>query len=223
MGRPKLLNREHVVDIALSEYWRNGIDNVGMAEIARLSGFDRAGIYKEFGGEEGLVNEVLETYSTKYWLPRMPVMNAVSSPVMLVKLIYDAFINDNVMKNLADYGVQDKTLKWPMPPKNVRGCCYFGLITSDTASGFKGSAKRKIKEITRFSHRYMREKFEQAERDGLLIDGVSVDAANAFYEDQCLLMQLMRQRGFAKTKITATRDFVLKSIFTQRALVAKLH
>ena len=62
MGRPKLLNREHVIDVALNQYWQRGIDNVGMSEISRLSGFDRAGIYKEFGGEEGLVHEVINTY-----------------------------------------------------------------------------------------------------------------------------------------------------------------
>ena len=128
MGRPKLLNREHVIDVAMSQYWQRGIDNVGMAEIARLSGFDRAGIYKEFGSEEGLAHEVINTYLDRNWFPRIPILDSVSSPAMSIKMIFDAFANDNVMKNLTQYGVQDKAVKWPKPVTKARGCCFYGLL-----------------------------------------------------------------------------------------------
>ena len=223
MGRPKLLNREHVIDVALNQYWQRGIDNVGMAEIARLSGFDRAGIYKEFGGEEGLVHEVINTYLDRNWFPRIPILDSVSSPAMCVKMIFDAFSTDNAIKDLTQYGVQDKAVKWPKPVTKARGCCFYGLLISDSASTFKGATKRKIKELDDSIRAYMREKFALAHQEGLLKDGVSVDEANEFYADQCLLMQLMRRRGYSKQRMIVLRDFALKSLFTESALAAILH
>jgi AcrR family transcriptional regulator len=223
MGRPKLLNREHVIDVALNQYWQRGIDNVGMSEISRLSGFDRAGIYKEFGGEEGLVHEVINTYLDRHWFPRIPILDSVSSPAMCVKMIFDAFSTDNAMKDLTQYGVQDKAVKWPKPVTKARGCCFYGLLISDSASTFKGATKRKIKELDDSIRAYMREKFALAHQEGLLKDGVSVDEANEFYADQCLLMQLMRRRGYSKQRMIVLRDFALKSLFTESALAAILH
>ena len=223
MGRPKLLNREHVIDVALNQYWQRGIDNVGMSEISRLSGFDRAGIYKEFGGEEGLVHEVINTYLDRHWFPRIPILDSVSSPAMCVKMIFDAFSTDNAMKDLTQYGVQDKAVKWPKPVTKARGCCFYGLLISDSASTFKGATKRKIKELDDSIRAYMREKFALAHQEGLLKDGVSVDEANEFYADQCLLMQLMRRRGYSKKRMIVSRDFALKSLFTESALAAILH
>jgi len=113
MGRPKLLDRDKVVDVAMCNYWRHGIDNVGMAKIARLSGFDRAGIYKEFDGESGLVNAVIDKYAIEHFLPRVHILEASESPTMAVKMIIDAFIFDNVLKDLSTYGIEDVNLKWP--------------------------------------------------------------------------------------------------------------
>ena len=223
MGRPKLLNREHVIDVAMSQYWQRGIDNVGMAEIARLSGFDRAGIYKEFGSEEGLVHEVINTYLGRNWFPRIPILDSVSSPAMSIKMIFDAFANDNVMKNLTQYGVQDKAVKWPKPVGKARGCFFYGLLISDSASAFTGASKHKLKEVNDSVHAYMREKFALAHQEGQLKDDVSVDEANEFYADQCLLMQLMRRRGYSKKRMIVSRDFALKSLFTESALAAILH
>ena len=69
----------------------------------------------------------------------------------------------------------------------------------------------------------MREKFALAHQEGQLKDDVSVDEANEFYADQCLLMQLMRRRGYSKKRMIVSRDFALKSLFTESALAAILH
>jgi len=60
VGRPKTLNRQHVIEIALNEYWSHGINNVPLSKIAILADVSRPGIYIEFGDEDTLKAEVLK-------------------------------------------------------------------------------------------------------------------------------------------------------------------
>ena len=62
LGRPKILDREKIIEIACNEYWENGIFNVSLSKIASLASVSRPGIYKEFGDEDGLKTEVLKKY-----------------------------------------------------------------------------------------------------------------------------------------------------------------
>lgn len=217
MGRPKLLDREHVVYTALCQYWQHGVDKVGMADIARLSGFDRAGIYKEFGGEPGLVNEAMTCYMEAYVEPRVPILAACSSPVMTMKLLIDAFIFDNVIKNLEPYGIQDKTLSWPKPLAKARGCAWYGVLISETSTNFTGKTKRQMKQIDDAQRGWFVELLTKAEKENYLKSGLSVEEATDFCCDQMMLLQLMRRQGVKKDRMNRARDMILRTVFEESA------
>ena len=61
-GRPRTLNREQVVNIAMETYWREEIFSVSVNEICRRAEISKPGLYREFGGEDGLMIEVLQSY-----------------------------------------------------------------------------------------------------------------------------------------------------------------
>ncbi len=61
-GRPKSLNREHVIATAMEHYWVDGPANVSINEISKRAGVSKPGLYREFGGEDGLQKAVLESY-----------------------------------------------------------------------------------------------------------------------------------------------------------------
>jgi len=63
VGRPKTLDRDTLIDIALNEYWLYGINNVSLSKIAKLAKVSRPGIYKEFDDEDGLKYEVIVKYT----------------------------------------------------------------------------------------------------------------------------------------------------------------
>ena len=48
VGRPKLLNREHVINTAFCEYWSYVINNVTVSKVAQRACISRPGIYIEF-------------------------------------------------------------------------------------------------------------------------------------------------------------------------------
>ncbi|MEY2982122.1 MAG: hypothetical protein RL562_2349 [Planctomycetota bacterium] len=62
-GRPKTFDRSRVLDVAMDSYWRDGVDGLSLNEICRRSGVSKPGLYREFGGEDGLMDAVLEQYA----------------------------------------------------------------------------------------------------------------------------------------------------------------
>lgn len=61
-GRPKTLNRNRVVDVAMQAYWVEGITGISLNEICRRCEVSKPGLYREFGNEEGLLQAVILAY-----------------------------------------------------------------------------------------------------------------------------------------------------------------
>ena len=61
-GRPKLLDRENVLDETVRRYWEYGIANVSVNEISRHSKTSKPALYREFGSEDGLMGAALRHY-----------------------------------------------------------------------------------------------------------------------------------------------------------------
>ena len=61
-GRPKLLDREQILQTALIKCWEKGPTNVSISEICKQTGASKPGVYREFGSDDGLKNSVLEAY-----------------------------------------------------------------------------------------------------------------------------------------------------------------
>ena len=62
VGRPKIIDRNAIIKIALNKYWINGIDKVKISDIAKESGVSRPGIYKEFKDVANLKALTLKEY-----------------------------------------------------------------------------------------------------------------------------------------------------------------
>lgn len=61
-GRPKTVNRDHLIEVAMESYWRDGPTYVSVNEICKRAQVSKPGLYREFGGEDGLRQVVLQTY-----------------------------------------------------------------------------------------------------------------------------------------------------------------
>ena len=62
-GRPRTFRRDHVVQVAMDAYWREGPDAVSLNEICRRAGVSKPGLYRAFGGEDKLLDAALEHYA----------------------------------------------------------------------------------------------------------------------------------------------------------------
>ncbi|MDA9009542.1 TetR/AcrR family transcriptional regulator [Alphaproteobacteria bacterium] len=61
-GRPKTLDRDHVLQIALMSYWADGPTSVAISEICRKADISKPGLYREFGNDDGLKEAALDLY-----------------------------------------------------------------------------------------------------------------------------------------------------------------
>ena len=73
-GRPKTLDRAHVLQTALMQYWDIGPTDVSIGEICKLTGASKPGVYREFGSDDGLKLAALETYRSLALLPMFDIL-----------------------------------------------------------------------------------------------------------------------------------------------------
>lgn len=75
IGRPKTFDRDRVIDVAMDSYWREGVENVSLNELCRRAEVSKPGVYREFGGEEGLLDAVLEHYAKTVLAPNAALVD----------------------------------------------------------------------------------------------------------------------------------------------------
>lgn len=94
-GRPKKFDRNHVLEIAQQSYWKHGINQVSINELCKLANVSKPSIYREFGGEDGLMCAVLEHYESMVLSPMLDLLST------------DAPFNE-VLQNLTFYSTSEE-------------------------------------------------------------------------------------------------------------------
>lgn len=59
----------------MDSYWREGVDNVSLNELCRRAQVSKPGVYREFGGEQGLIDAVLEQYANTVLAPNAALVD----------------------------------------------------------------------------------------------------------------------------------------------------
>ncbi|MCT7357839.1 TetR/AcrR family transcriptional regulator [Thalassolituus pacificus] len=75
-GRPKTLDRDHVLDVAMDSYWKEDIGSLSLNEICRRSGVSKPGLYREFSNEDGLMKAVILRYQEQVLNPVQQMLNS---------------------------------------------------------------------------------------------------------------------------------------------------
>lgn len=75
-GRPKTLDRDHVLDVAMDAYWKEDIGNLSLNEICRRCDISKPGLYREFLNEDGLMKAVIVKYYEQVLNPVQHMLNS---------------------------------------------------------------------------------------------------------------------------------------------------
>ncbi|MEN0061146.1 MAG: TetR family transcriptional regulator [Myxococcota bacterium] len=87
-GRPRTIDRVEAVQIAMRSWWAEGVEAVSLNEISRRTGLSKSSLYREFGGEDGLMVAALEQYRTLSALPLLELFEPPAEPVdQLAKVV----------------------------------------------------------------------------------------------------------------------------------------
>ena len=61
-GRPKTFDREKTIELAMLKYWQDGLEASSLNDVCSYTAVSKPGLYREFGGEDGLMVSVLDRY-----------------------------------------------------------------------------------------------------------------------------------------------------------------
>lgn len=61
-GRPKTFDRDKTIELAMLKYWQDGLEASSLNDVCSYTEVSKPGLYREFGGEDGLMESVLDRY-----------------------------------------------------------------------------------------------------------------------------------------------------------------
>lgn len=99
-GRPKTLDRDQVVQVALMQYWSKGPTVVSISDICGLTGTSKPGVYREFGNDDGLKASVLETYHRLAIQPLIDILEKDQSTTVTINALIDFMTQDRTELNI---------------------------------------------------------------------------------------------------------------------------
>lgn len=62
-GRPRTMNADKVLDVAMTAYWQSDPADVSVNAICQMAGISKPSLYRAFGSEDGLSCAVLDRYA----------------------------------------------------------------------------------------------------------------------------------------------------------------
>ena len=209
VGRPKTLNRQHVIDIALNEYWSHGINNVPLSKIAILADVSRPGIYIEFGEEDTLKAEVLKKYLEMSSDPvHINYNNYKKYPNHLFNH-FDGILNDG-NKNLTN----DSNYLNIKRPQKAKGCLLqrsilnkhnLGPITLNIIDKYQN---KRLKQFEKY--------IKSAQADGKFSKNLNSTFYAKFILAQFSLIQTLRLQKINKTEIENIINTALNTMLTKK-------
>jgi AcrR family transcriptional regulator len=75
-GRPRTMDTDRTLRSAMEAYWQKDPTDVSINRIAELAGVSKPALYREFGSEDGLMQAVLDLYSTEVLSDIFEILNA---------------------------------------------------------------------------------------------------------------------------------------------------
>lgn len=61
-GRPKTFDRDKTIELSMLKYWQDGLEATSLNEVCSYTAVSKPSVYREFGGEDGLMESVLDRY-----------------------------------------------------------------------------------------------------------------------------------------------------------------
>ncbi|MEO0422405.1 MAG: TetR/AcrR family transcriptional regulator [Pseudomonadota bacterium] len=194
-GRPKAFDRAEVVDTAMTLLWEKGPGALSVNELCESIGVSKPGLYREFGGDDGLLAAALERYY------------AVRIAPLLVKLCQDQPLAD-ALTMLARWMATPNT---PLPA----GCLFAKARTTLQPLGPQASAQ--IVAMRQTQLETLTAWMKAAKRRGDLSHGISADLAGRYVDTQLTMLLRLVGDGEPPKSIEAQTRLAFAGIMRQDA------
>lgn len=190
-GRPRTMNADTVLDVAMTAYWHGDPADVSVNAICQLAGISKPSLYRAFGSEDGLSRAVLDRYA-----------ELVLSD-MFVLLDGGAGLRET-LDALVDFASGDLRME--------TGCLFYKMRNGKHRLG--PDTRARVEEIDAAAQAAYAA-FLQAARDHCeLSEGLSVEAGAKYLGEQLALAITQRASGEDKARIREMLTLAL-SVFNR--------
>ncbi len=179
-GRPKTLERDHVLKTALMCYWATSPD-VAISKICAKAGASKPGLYREFGSDDGLKEAVLSVYGEIVSTRRSEIL-ASEQPF------------SEVLEALITYTIQDRrALGLP------DGCLLFAMRAR--RDEFGPLTRKKIDQLRLDSLEKYRQWIDRAKANGEFRADMSTETAALYLDAQAGNAMRLQKEGISNEVI----------------------
>jgi len=180
-GRPKTLDREHVLKTALMCYWAGSPTDVPISEICIKAGASKPGLYREFGSDDGLKEAVLDAYEEMVSARRYEILAREQSFSEVLEALITHTIQDR-----RTLGVPDGCLLFAMRARRDE----FGPIT-----------RKRIDHLRTDSLVKYREWIDLAKINGQFKADIPTDTAALYFDAQIGSAMRLQKEGVSNEVI----------------------
>jgi len=195
-GRPRTLQREHVLKIAVESYWTDGLTGVSIEEICRRAGVSKPGVYREFGNEDGLKQAALERYQSTILAP-------------LADILTDDLPFEQALRKLTDFVLLDRKAHG-LPA----GCLQVATCRSKHTLG-----KRARESVHKFSDQTLmglEHWIDRAKSKGQFAVEIPTRTAALYVDAQIATAMELQQQGVTQKELERVFKLALTVFFEKR-------
>ena len=190
-GRPRTMNAEQVLDVAMTAYWHSDPADVSVNAICQMAGISKPSLYREFGSEDGLSRAAIDRYAEQVLSEMFVILNSGTG----LRQTLDALI---------DFACDD--------PRLETGCLFYKMRSGKHRLG--PDTRARVEEIDAVGQAAYAA-FLQAARDaGEWPEGLPVEAGAKYLSEQIALAITQRASGEDKARIREMLTLAL-SVFTK--------
>jgi AcrR family transcriptional regulator len=101
-GRPKTLDRDRVLCVAMEQYWRHGPHEVSINDICKLADASKPGVYREFGSDDRLKATALMAYKALAIDPFLALLESGDGLTETVNALIAFMMQDRQAQNIPE-------------------------------------------------------------------------------------------------------------------------
>ena len=181
VGRPQTLDRNHALAVALEGYWREGLYGMSVNEVCRRAAISKPGLYREFGGEDGLITAVLQRYRDTVL---QKLFDHLQSPRPF-RLVLEGFISE------------------VLRPKSEPPGCLLGELRMAKSEDLGAETRRQVERYEAEVLGHYRNWLERAQKNGEIPADVDLDTAARHVDTQVFTACIKANRGGNVAEIKA--------------------
>jgi AcrR family transcriptional regulator len=190
MGRHREFDVNQALEAALAVFWRKGYEGTSYTDLTQATGVERPGLYSAFGNKEALFRRALERYK-EYYLAFFPA--ALLKPT-------SREVAEHILR-----GVTELNTRYPAHP----GC--LGVQGVLAGSDDSEPIRQALIQLRADGETSLRERFEQAKREGDLPESTNCAALAAFVMAVTHGIAVQAKAGFSRETLEAVADQALST------------